>query len=79
MNLIYSRTKVQGAAYRPDVRVLNPRFFTEAASGATAVFVNGDYPEIKAAYSSANIPVADFTDLTSIPVVEEPKAKGKSK
>jgi hypothetical protein len=77
MNIIYSRTKVQGAAYRPDVRVLNPRFFTEAASGATAVFVNGDYPDIKAAYDAANVPVHAFTSLNDIPVDAEPKGKKK--
>jgi hypothetical protein len=78
MNLIYSRTKVQGAAYRPDVRVLNPRFFTETNPNATAVFLNGEYPDIRAAYTAAKVPVTEFTALHAVPVITPP-AKGKAK
>lgn len=75
MNLIYSRTKVQGAAYRPDVRVLNPRFFTETNKEATAVFINGDHPDIRAAYEGAKVPVKNFTSLNDVPVIEPAKGK----
>lgn len=78
MNLIYSRTKVQGAAYRPDVRVLNPRFFTEVASGATRAYLNGDLPDVRAAYEAAKIPVEPFTGLNDVPVIEA-QAKSKTK
>jgi hypothetical protein len=78
MNIVYSRTKVQGAAYRPDVRVLNPRFFTEVSPKATAVFINGDYPDIRAAYGAAGIPVADFTTISAVPTIPQ-AAKGKTK
>ena len=79
MNLIYSRTKVQGAAYRPDVRVLNPRFFTEANKDATEVYLNGDLPDIRAAYEAVKVPVKDFTTLTDIPVLDKSKGKSKAK
>jgi hypothetical protein len=78
MNIIYSRTKVQGAAYRPDVRVLNPRFFTEVSPGAKKVFLNGDLPEVKSAYEAAKVPVKPFTTLSDIPVIDAP-AKAKAK
>lgn len=78
MNIIYSRTSVRGAAYRPDVRVLNPRFFTETSANATKVFLAGDYPDIKAAYEAKGIPVAPFTTISAIPVLNPP-AKGKDK
>lgn len=77
MNLIYSRTKVQGAAYRPDVRVLNPRFFTETSAKAVKVYLAGDYPEIRAAYEAKGVPVEAFTILSAVPVLNPPKAKGK--
>lgn len=76
MNLIYSRTKVQGAAYRPDVRVLNPRFFTEASANATKVFLTDEYPNIKAAYEAKGVPVEAFTSISAVPVLNPP-AKGK--
>jgi hypothetical protein len=76
MNLIYSRTKVQGAAYRPDIRVLNPRFFTEASANAAKVFVAGDYPDIRAAYEAKGVPVEAFTTVGAIPVLAQP-AKAK--
>ena len=78
MNLIYSRTKVPGAAYRPDIRVMNPRFFTEANPDAKAVYLNGDFPDIKAAYEAAKVPVHDFSgNAGTIPTPEEPKPKSK--
>lgn len=76
MNIIYSRTKVQGAAYRPDVRVLNPRFFTEASDNATRVYLTDDYPNIRSAYEAKGVPVEAFTNLSSVPVLDPP-AKGK--
>lgn len=76
MNLIYSRTKVQGAAYRPDIRVLNPRFFTEADAKASAVYLNGDFSDIKAAYEAAGVPVKPFAgNAGTIPAPAEPKTK----
>lgn len=76
MNLIYSRTKVQGAAYRPDIRVLNPRFFTEASENATKVYLTDSYPDIRAAYEAKGVPVDAFTNLSDVPVINPP-AKGK--
>lgn len=76
MNLIYSRTKVQGAAYRPDIRVMNPRFFTEVNAQAAAVYLNGDLPDIKTAYEAAKVPVHEFSgNAGAIPTPPEPKTK----
>lgn len=79
MNLIYSRTKVQGAAYRPDIRILNPRFFTEANTTASAVYLNGEFPDIQVAYEAANVPVHQFSgNAGAIPTpAQQPKAKAK--
>ena len=76
MNLIYSRTKVRGISHRPDIRVVNPRFFTEANPDATAVYLNGDFPDIKVAYEAAKVPVKEFSgNAGTIPVPPEPKTK----
>lgn len=78
MNLIYSRTKVQGASHRPDIRVMNPRFFTEANPNATAVYLNGEHPNIKAAYEAKGVPVHEFGgNAGSIPQPAQPKGKSK--
>lgn len=78
MNVLYSRTKVRGANHRPDVRILNPRFFTEIDQAATKVFLNGDLPDVQAAYGAAGVPVEPFTSISAIPVLNPPaKPKGK--
>lgn len=58
---IYSRERhplMEGRLYR------NPRFFDGIEQGVKRVLIDGDYPEITAAYVAAGVPVSRIDPLT---------------
>lgn len=60
MQVVYSRHPVVGLKGRT---FQNPRLFTEPIAAATKVFLDGDWPEITAAYRALGVPVAPITEL----------------
>lgn len=48
-------------------RFQNPRHFAGPVEGATKVYIDGDYPEIKAAYEAVKVPVAPISEMRALP------------
>lgn len=58
--IVYSTTRVP-ADLRPEgARYLNPGFFTGCERGASLVYLNGDFPKVRAAYERAGVSVVDL-------------------
>lgn len=60
MIVIYSTTRVSVALRPEGARYFNPGFFTGCEPGATLVYLNGDFPKVRAAYERAGVPVGDL-------------------
>ncbi|WP_309086391.1 hypothetical protein [Chelativorans sp.] len=45
----------------------NPRSFLAPVKGATKVYLNGDWPAVKAAYEQIGVPVADVSEMRALP------------
>lgn len=69
MDIIYSSSQVPQTGGR---KAVNPAFFVAPENGVTAVYINGNYPKIKAAYEEIGIPVLPFSQL---PINSTPDAK----
>jgi len=63
MKLVYSGTRVPGLPKADGIKVVNPVHFTGVKKEAKAVYLNGDYPNIKAAYEEVGVKVHPVTDL----------------
>lgn len=60
MEIVYAQAKhplSDGRAYS------NPRFFTSPAPGVTKVYLVGDWPKIRAAYTALGVPVEQVGDF----------------
>ncbi|WP_011580566.1 MULTISPECIES: hypothetical protein [Chelativorans] len=68
MKLVYSGTRVPGLKKADDITIVNPVHFTGVKKEAKTVYLNGDYPNIKAAYEDVGVKVHSVSDLL-------PKAK----
>ena len=76
MIIVYSTTRVP-AELRPEgARYLNAGFFTGCEPGASLVYLNGDFPKVRAAYERAGVPVADLRSRTA-PVAALGAPEGK--
>lgn len=76
MITLYTRSTISRLRNRPDVRVLNPRFFAGPEATATVVYLNEENAAVRTSYEATKVPVfllADFPNLDA-PL---PKAKGK--
>lgn len=62
MKVIYTRAKLRAPVPAQTI-VRNPRFFTAPEKGVEAVYLNGDWPDVKAAYERASVPVHDLSGL----------------
>ena len=63
--IVYSTTRVP-ADLRPEgARYVNPAFFDKPEPGAALVYLNGDFPKVRAAYERAGVPVADLRARTA--------------
>ena len=83
MKAIYTRAKLRAPVPAQTI-VRNPRFFTAPEKGVETVYLNRDFPEVKAAYERAHIPVRDIADLPSAETApvqllrpEDQKPRGK--
>lgn len=73
MKVIYTRAKLRAAVPHGSI-VRNPRFFNAPEKGAEAVYLNGEWPDVKHAYEKAGVPVHDIADLPT-PDAPEPLLK----
>lgn len=71
MQIIYGQRAIASKGRR---QWRNARFFQVVEAGATAVFLDGDYPAIRAAYEAAGVPVHDGLEA---PKVAPKRAKAK--
>lgn len=71
MQIVYTRDALPKTEGR---RVLNPRHYQNPVSDASKVFIDGNYPKIRADYERLGTPVADITEMRALP----PKAKARS-
>lgn len=74
MQVVYSRTHTPEMDGR---KLQNPRLFAGPVKGATKVYLDGDWPEIKAAYEAAKVPVAPISDMRALPGHAQDKENGK--
>lgn len=65
MKLVYSGTRVPGLQKVDGLKVVNPVHFTGVVKEAKAVYLNGDFPKIKAAYEEAGVKVLPVAGLLS--------------
>lgn len=69
--IIYSGSKVADKGGR---KAVNPIYFTGPVEGVKTVFLNGDLPEIKAAYEEKGVKVFPLSEMnTSKKTTTEPK------
>lgn len=64
MQIIYSTQRVphmEGRTFK------NPRNFLAPDEKATKVYINGDWPVVKAAYEKLKIPVEDVSSMRPLP------------
>lgn len=61
--LIYSGSKVPDKGGRVAV---NPVHFTGPVAGVKCVYLNGDYPKIKAAYEEVGVKVSPISDMPEV-------------
>lgn len=77
--IVYSTTRVR-TIKASEARFINPSFFTGPDQDATAVYLNGDYPRIRAAYERAGVPVFDLRETGGIrKPLPAPEAPAKPK
>lgn len=62
MEIIYSSQPVPEKGGR---KAINPAFFTVPEQDATAVYLNGAYPNIEAAYKELDVPVLPLSKMPS--------------
>lgn len=74
MQVVYSRTILPDAEGR---KFQNPRHFTTPIEGATKVYIDGDYPNIVAAYEAKKVPVAPISEMRALPGQAAKKENGK--
>lgn len=74
--IVYSTTRVSVALRPEGARYFNPGFFTGCEPGASLVYVNGDFPKVRAAYERAGVPVVDLR-ARSAPVAPLAAPEGK--
>lgn len=67
--VIYSGSRVANAGGR---KALNPKFFVAPIEGVKKVYLNGEYPNIAAAYREQGAVIAKISDL---PAAKSPDAK----
>lgn len=65
MIIVYSTTRVPAGLRIEGARYVNPTFFDKPEPGATLVYLNGDFPKVRAAYERAGVPVADLRARTA--------------
>jgi hypothetical protein len=70
MEIVYSRHLVADLGGR---KYQNPRLFSGPIEGATKVFIDGDWPEIAAAYRSHGVEVLPITELGKARKSKAPK------
>lgn len=63
--IVYSTTRVPAGRRIEGARYLNPSFFDKPEPGATLVYLNGDFPKVRAAYERAGVAVADLRSRTA--------------
>lgn len=63
--IVYSSARVRTVKSR-EARFINPSFFTGPEQDATAVYLNGDYPRIRAAYERVGVPVFDLRETKGL-------------
>ena len=64
MQIVYATRKpanVEGRVFR------NPRFFTAPEKGVTKVYIDGDWPAVREAYTKADIPVEPIANMKALP------------
>lgn len=80
--VVYSASRVRGIGKQRGLRFVNPRFFIAPEPGVRVVYLNGDYPAIRAAYEQAGVPVhalADRPQLTArLPAPRRPRRRRKA-
>lgn len=76
MDVIYSRTRLDGLKDRKGVKAINPVHFVDPDPTATKVFLNGDLPEIAKAYKEVGVLVAPFSDFPNSKAAAGRETKG---
>lgn len=59
MDLIYSSQPVDAGGRK----AVNPKFFLGPVAGVKHVYLNGEYPRIKAAYEEAGVKVSPISEM----------------
>lgn len=62
--VVYARERVPNLEGR---KFQNPRNFVEPVAGATKVYIDGDWPVVRAAYEKAGVPVANISEMRALP------------
>ena len=76
MITLYTRSTIGRLRNRPDIRVLNPRFFAGPETTATVVYLNEENAAVRASYEGAGVPVHMLADHPNLDA-PLPKTKGK--
>lgn len=74
MQIVYARTRTPAMDGR---KFQNPRHFTGPIDGVTKVYIDGDWPQIKAAYEAVKVPVAPISEMRALPGHAQEKENGK--
>ena len=70
MEIVYSRHLVADLGGR---KYQNPRLFSGPIEGAAKVFIDGDWPEIEAAYRAAGAEILPISELGKARKSKTPK------
>ena len=62
--IIYSTRRVANMEGRT---LKNPRYFSGPVKGATKVYINGDWPQVRKAYEAEGVSVSDVSEMRAMP------------
>lgn len=76
MEIIYSSTVIRDTR---GIKAVNPAFFIAPEHGVLTVYLNGDYPKIKAAYEQVGVTVLPLSQMQHPQPKAEPVAEGETR